>query len=78
MQFHYVVGYDTKMKKWFVEYDTTAYFADGNMWDEEKSDSSDFAYMGWGVPEDNSPEAAFDMELLRTLESVRDTFPIHD
>ena len=36
MQFHYVVGYDTDRKRWFLESDTTAYFSDGNLWDDEQ------------------------------------------
>ena len=36
MQYHYVVGYDTQTQKWFLESDTTAYFSDGNLWDEEQ------------------------------------------
>ena len=78
MQYHYVVGYDTESKKWFIDPDVDAYFPDGSVWDNNKSESSDWFVSGWIVPEDNSPEAALDTELLHTLESVIDTFPIHD
>ena len=35
MQYHYVIGYDTEAKRWFLELDTTAYFSDGHVWDED-------------------------------------------
>lgn len=71
MQYHYVVGFDTELKKWFIDPEVDAYFPNGNVWDKDKSES-------WIFPEDNSPEEAFDMEILHILESVIDTFPIHD
>ena len=65
MQFHYVVGYDSEMDRWFVESDTTAYFSDGNVWDDKQYEES---FYGWKVPE-TAEEEAIDYSLLRVLES---------
>jgi hypothetical protein len=73
MQFHYVVGYDTELKKWFIESDTTAYFVDGNVWDEKQAEVE---FVGWKVPEEGSPEEAIDYDLLNTLGYIVDTFPV--
>ena len=73
MQYHYVIGYDTETKKWFVESDTTAYFSDGNVWDEEQYRKE---FWGWKVPEDGSDDEALDYDLLRTLYSLIDIIPI--
>lgn len=70
MQFHYVVGYDTDMKHWFVELDTAAYFYDGHVWSPE-----DTPY-GWRFPEEGSNDEALDHDLLNTLSYIIDTFPI--
>ena len=70
MQFHYVVGYDTEMKHWFVELDTAAYFYDGHVWSP-----ADTPY-GWRVPEESSEEEVLDQALLNTLSYIVDTFPI--
>lgn len=79
MQYHYVVGYDTESKKWFIDPDLDAYFPNGSVWDNDKSESSDYFVSGWIAPEDVTPEqSALDMEILHTLESVIDTFPIHN
>jgi hypothetical protein len=67
MQYHYVVGYDTELKKWFVDSEVDNYFRDGNVWDSEQS---------WFVPEENSSEEAFDYNLINTLGYIVDTFPI--
>ena len=72
MQFHYVVGYDTQTQKWFLESDTTAYFSDGNLWDEEQYRKE---FFGWRLPE-VGPEDGLDEQLLNTLYSIVDTFPI--
>ena len=32
-QFHYVIGYDTESRKWFIEHDDTMYFLYGNVYD---------------------------------------------
>ena len=73
MQYHYVVGYDSEMKRWFVELDTICYFPDGNMWDDQKYRSE---FWGWRVPEDDSDDALLDQTLLNTLSYIVDTFPI--
>ncbi len=66
MQYHYVVGYDTELEKWFVDSEVDNYFRDGNVWDEKQS---------WFTPEENSPEEALDYDLLKTLGYIVDTFP---
>jgi hypothetical protein len=73
MQYHYVIGYDTETRKWFLESDTTAYFSDGNLWDDEQYRQN---FYGWRVPEDGSDDEALDYDLLNTLYSIVDTFPI--
>ena len=72
MQYHYVVGYDSEMKKWFVESDTTAYFQDGNVYDDELYRKSSY---GWRVPKEGSRDETLDYHLLNTLEYLVDTFP---
>ena len=72
MQFHYVVGYNTDTKRWFIEYDTTAYFGDGHVWDND----IDTPYGGWTFPEDDTQAAALDQTLLNTLHSIVDVIPI--
>ena len=72
MQYHYVVGYDTDRKRWFLESDTTAYFSDGNLWDDEQYRQN---FYGWRLPE-IGPEDGLDEQLLNTLYSLVDTFPI--
>lgn len=71
MQFHYVVGYNADLKKWFVEYDTEAYFGDGHVWDN-KFDT----YGGWIIPEDDSDAALLDQTLLNTLHYIIDIIPV--
>ena len=74
MQFHYVVGFDTDMQKWFVEFDTFAYFPDGNVYDYDSS-SPETGY-GWFAPGDDTPvEAALDESLVRLLGYIVDTWP---
>ena len=72
MQYHYVVGYDTDTKKWFLELDTLAYFSDGNLWDEELHRKQ---FWAWRVPDDDS-EDILDNHLLNTLQSLIDTIPV--
>jgi len=75
MQFHYVVGFDTDMQKWFVEFDTFGYFPDGNVYDYD-SCSPETGY-GWFAPGDDTPGlAALDQTLLNTLYSLVDVIPI--
>ena len=71
-QYHYVIGYDSEMKKWFLALDTTAYFSDGHVWDEEQYRKE---FFGWRIPEDDSEEE-LDQTLLNTLRYILDTFPI--
>ena len=73
MQFHYVVGYDTQTQKWFLESNTTAYFSDGNLWDEEQYRQN---FYGWRVPDEGSDDEALDQDLLNTLYSLVDIIPI--
>lgn len=73
MQYHYVIGYDSELMKWFVESDTTAYFQDGHVWDEKQYKES---FYGWKVPEEGSSEEALDFELHKTLQYTIDALPI--
>lgn len=73
MQYHYVIGYDSVSMKWFLELDTTAYFPDGNIWDDKKYREE---FFGWRVPEEGSDDEALDYDLLNTLRYILDTFPI--
>ena len=73
MQYHYVVGYDSESMRWFVESDTTAYFPDGNVWDDNQYKES---FYGWKVPDEGSVEDDLDNTLFRTLGYIVDTFPI--
>ena len=66
MQYHYVVGYDTELEKWFVDSEVDNYFKDGNVWDGKQS---------WFNPEEGSAEEALDYDLLNTLGYIVDTFP---
>ena len=72
MQFHYVIGYDTQTQKWFLESDTTAYFPDGNVWDDKQYQKE---FFGWRLPE-VGPEDGLDESLLNTLYSLVDVIPI--
>ena len=73
MQFHYVVGYDSESMRWWIESDTTAYFPDGNVWDDNQYKES---FYGWKVPDEGSVEDDLDNTLVRTLGYIVDTFPI--
>jgi hypothetical protein len=73
MQFHYVVFYDTDTQKWGVESDTAAYFADGNIYDDDSATQTGY---GWFAPSDDTPmEAALDDSLVRLLGYIVDTWP---
>ena len=76
MQFHYVVGYDTELNKWFVESDTTAYFSEGNVWDDGRFEKREWGFSGWRIPDEGSDDEALDHDLLNTLESLVDVIPI--
>ena len=66
MQYHYVVGYDSETNDWFVEWDTTAYFHDGNVFSNESAVRTGY---GWIVPDEDSDELRIDYDCLRILES---------
>ena len=71
MQFHYVVFYDTDTKKWGVEFDTAAYFPDGNIFisDDRLPDR-------WEAPDNDTPiTAALDDSLVTLLGYIVDTWP---
>ncbi len=72
MQYHYVVGYDSELDKWFVEFDTTAYFQDGNVWDDDKYREQ---FYGWSVPDEGSDEEALDNKCLNMLQSLVPIWP---
>jgi len=75
MQYHYVIGYDTELKKWFVEGDPD-FFPDGSIYSREYASDPAHGYLGWLVPEEGSPEEALDLDLFRTLQYIVDTIPI--
>jgi len=76
MQHHLVIGYDTELKKWFVEGDPTSYFPGGSIFSLDRSNDPDFGYDGWFHPEEGSEEELLDAELYSTLGYIVDTFPI--
>lgn len=76
MEFHYVIGYDTDSKKWFVEGDTEAAFPGGHVFDLELSQNPDRGYDGWFEPQPEDKEYLLDTRLLSTLEYIVDTFPL--
>jgi hypothetical protein len=72
MQYHYVVGYDSEHDRWFVESDPTAYFPDGNIWDEKQAEVE---FVGWKVPEEGSHEEALDQKGYNMLNSLASIWP---
>ena len=73
MQYHYVIAYDSETKSWFIEGDSTAYFSDGHVWDEDQYRKEGW---GWTIPEDGSDEEALDKDLFDTLQCLLDVIPI--
>lgn len=74
MQYHYVIGYNTETKRWFLEYDTTTYFPYGNLWSGENVEATGW---GWVYPGDDNPEhEVLDQTLLNTLDSMLAIIPI--
>jgi len=66
MQYHFVVGYDTELKQWFVDTDIDSHFPEGSVWDDDKTAASCYADSGWIAPEDVTPQqSALDAELLQ-------------
>ena len=72
MQYHYVVGYDSEHDRWFVEFDPTAYFSDGNVWDNKAADETGY---GWSVPDEGSFEEALDQKCWNMLNSLVPIWP---
>lgn len=72
MQYHYVVGYDSDKDRWFIEFDPTAYFPDGNIWDDKAADETGY---GWKVPDEGSFEEALDMKCWQMLNSLVPIWP---
>ena len=73
MQFHYVVGYNTNTKQWFLEHSTDAYFPDGNVYSLENLENT---RSWWLYPEEDTLEASLDETLRNTLHSILDTIPV--
>jgi len=75
MQLNYVVGYDSKLDKWFVESDTGAYFPDGSVWSRENANDPDHGYVGWFQPEEGTFEEALDLKCWQMLQSLVPIWP---
>ena len=75
MKFHYVLGFDTDTQKWFVEFDTTAHFSNGNVLDNS---TADITWSEWLDPNtgDTPNMAVLDQTLMNTLYSLVDIIPI--
>lgn len=76
MQYHYVIGYDSELMKWFVESESTAYFPDGNVWSDERSNSPEYGHHGWFVPEENSNSEELDFKLHKILQHSIYSIPV--
>ena len=74
-QYHYVIGYDDELDKWFVESDPCAYLPDGNVFFPERADSDEWGWNGWYIPDEGSYEEDIDMAVAYTLRCIVDTFP---
>ena len=73
MQYHYVVGFDSELNRWFIEYGPDAYFPDGHVFSSNEADSTGY---GWMYPEEGSPEEELDYKLMNILEScIPDILP---
>lgn len=76
MQFHYVIGYDTDEQRWFVEYDSEAYFPDGHIFDSTLADATGY---GWiPVLEDTSMDALIDQRCMNMLNALVSIWPAVD
>ena len=74
MQYHYVVFYDSVLKRWAVEFDAEAYFPDGNVWDDARADEHGY---GWFYPGDDTPiEAELEQTLCNILYDTIGAIPI--
>lgn len=72
MQFHYVVGYDSDKKRWWVESDPEAYFPDGSVWDDTLADEEGY---GWFQPDSQGSPLAYLIDercytMLNTLATI--------
>ena len=72
MQYHYVVGYDSDKDRWWVEFDPTAYFPDGSIWDEKTADETNY---GRKIPDEGSFEEALDMKCWQMINSLVPIWP---
>ena len=70
MQYHFVVFYDDEQSKWGLEYDDTAYFPDGNVFDHKNAE------WGWFYPEDDSQQSVINGAAHNILNYIIDTFPV--
>lgn len=70
MQYHFVIFYDDEMNKWGMEYDDTAYFPDGNVFDHNNME------WGWFYPEDGSPAEIINGASYSIIQHIVDTFPV--
>ena len=70
MQYHFMLMFDDKTKKWSVDWETLhSVMTDGTVYNRD-------VFPGWHWPEEDSPEAALDWELYQTLLSIVSTIPI--
>lgn len=75
-QYHYVVGFDDETNKWFVEYDTEAYFPDGHIFDPAAADETGYGWMP--VESDESLEALIDQRCMNMLNALVPIWPAVD
>ena len=70
MQFHYTVMFDTESDTWSVEFDPSAYYPDGNIYDK----SNDIGH-GWFFPEEGSFDESLDHKCWQMLHSLVTIWP---
>ena len=79
MQYHFLLMFDDKTKKWSVDWETChGVMTDGTVYNPdmiERGFPNDI-YPGWFWPEDHSPEQELDWTLYQALLSVVDTLPV--
>ena len=66
MQFHYVIGYDTDTRKWFIDGDQYSYLPDGNVWHNENGGF-------WDIPNEYDGSEIIDercWNMLNTLVTI--------
>lgn len=74
-QYHYIVGYNSDNDKWFVEYDTTAYLPDGNVFHPDRAESEEWGYNGWYIPDDDTRDTLLDQKCWNMLNSLVPIWP---